>query len=163
VVILVGLGTYLVVFNLDNIVRFCSTAYLKRKLRIVEDMKNDHNGKWSETGNRFASFTPKQQNMNPSEWTVLIFALYKMFRKGRPTGGSIKGQEEPVKRMDEERMASLENWPNFPSPAGPVVTKEVARDLGSRRQWGRFGNGFGRLSMVFRRGGLSSGASGNDV
>jgi len=49
-VLLVGLTTYLIVFNLNNIVIFCGGVYCSYKMKVIENMKSDPNSKWKEKG-----------------------------------------------------------------------------------------------------------------
>ena len=76
---LVGLSTYLLVFNLNNVVELCSRVYRKRKLLLIELMQKDLDKKWKETGQKFTSFQPKQEKRKPSEWMLGFFVLHKAF------------------------------------------------------------------------------------
>ena len=76
---LVPLTTYLIVFNLNNLVRLWSGAYSKYKRSLVVQMKQDSDVKWSEQGKRFEIFRPKAEKMDPSDWMVVLFVFHKGF------------------------------------------------------------------------------------
>jgi len=78
VIILVALATYLTVFNLNTIVRLCTTTYESRKEYLVGKMKSDSTSEyWKSKGARFETFhfRPKSDVVKPSEWLLVAYAF----------------------------------------------------------------------------------------
>jgi hypothetical protein len=65
VTILVGLSTYLLVFNLNNIVEFCSRVYSKRKLLLIELMQTDLDKNGRKQAKNSPAFSQNRRNANP--------------------------------------------------------------------------------------------------
>jgi hypothetical protein len=158
VVILVGLGTYLVVLNLNNVVNFCSRMYDKRKKELIAQMKNDPDNRWNEQGRRFATFKPKQENFKPSEWVIGLFILHKItdwvaFR------GLFKRKSKPLIKEEEGETDSVQEWPGSLDLADPDLTKNgdppKIRKMQIKEKAETKGP-LSRLSKVFRRDALSS-------
>lgn len=103
-IVLVGLGTYFVVFNLNNIVTHGSRAYQPIRRRIVDDMKepkpkdagskqkDSSPGFWSEHGEKLDLFTPKHEKIRPSEWWVFIFLFTSIWHRLKIFGKKKKGE-----------------------------------------------------------------------
>lgn len=157
--ILVGLGTYLIVLNLNNVVGLCARLYDKWKNGVVERMTRDENSNWSEAGKRFATFQPKHEKLKPSDWTLGLFVLRGIFRGL----GFKKRTERKGKEGLEARAVSMgNNWPNLSFSVGfdtqrqekePAETEASAKEKASPR------SGLASFSKVFRRGALSKGIS----
>ncbi|CAG8951013.1 hypothetical protein HYFRA_00006410 [Hymenoscyphus fraxineus] len=80
--ILVGVGTYMAVFNLNNIVKTVSKQYKKIRSLVLESMRKDESPVWKSTGGVFYRYELKAspENTKPSEWWILIYQL-RSFRK----------------------------------------------------------------------------------
>jgi hypothetical protein len=80
---LVALATYLITFNLNNVVRILRGAvnalYQPRKKALVEIMMKDENDEWKETGKRFDAYRLVRPDDTPSEWNIPLFALRQIF------------------------------------------------------------------------------------
>jgi hypothetical protein len=78
--ILVGLTTYILVFNLRSIVDATQSRYLRWKNSLVREMKGDKNKKWQATGERFERFRSRMvsKDTRPSEWSIAAFYVRKV-------------------------------------------------------------------------------------
>ncbi|EAW19319.1 uncharacterized protein NFIA_092800 [Aspergillus fischeri NRRL 181] len=72
---LLALGTYALVLNLNDIVFLIRKAYRKLRTPILEAMKNDSHEQWADLGSAFSGFMPERHGDQPSEWTVLLYAV----------------------------------------------------------------------------------------
>jgi len=77
---IVGLGTYVVVFNLNNMVNFVGRIYGRHKKQLISLMIDDKDSGWKELGRRFATFQPKQEKIKPTEWMIVLFILHRLRR-----------------------------------------------------------------------------------
>ena len=75
VVILVALGTYLIMFNINGLAQGFGRIYDKKKKHIVRAMKSDRHEAWKQRGQRFEVFRPKHESPEPSEWYIPFYAL----------------------------------------------------------------------------------------
>lgn len=80
--ILVGLGTYMIVFNLNNIVKTVSNQYKQMRSSVMESMREDESPPWKSTGDVFYRYELKAspQTTKPSEWWILIYHLRSIWR-----------------------------------------------------------------------------------
>jgi hypothetical protein len=62
-IIIIGLSTYAVVFNLNNLVRQFSKSYQSSRGRLILQMKElkEDSGFWAEKVERFDVFRPQQK------------------------------------------------------------------------------------------------------
>ena len=161
--ILVGISTYLLVFNLNNVVEFCSRVYSKRKLLLIELMQKDLDKEWKETGQKFTSFQPKQEKRKPSEWMLVLFVFYKVFSRFQFTKGL--SEKEKQKKMRSNREGSMPYWPDLPLPEEPAQATNLSKVQSTgesevRKKSSTRGR-FARLSIMFRRGAFSPGTTAN--
>jgi hypothetical protein len=158
VVIIVGLGTYFVVFNLNNVVNFCNRIYDKRKKKLIAQMKQDPDNRWSEQGQRFATFKPKQENFKPSEWVIGLFIIHKI-TKWFTFRGLFRRKPKPLMKEEQGETDSGHEWSGFPDPVDPDLPKNgdppKIRKMQIKEKAGAKGP-LSRLSKVFRRDALSS-------
>jgi hypothetical protein len=114
VIIFVALATYLVVFNLNTLVRLFSRAYESYKISLITKMKSEKESEyWKKRGDRFENFQfrPKAEVAKPSEWLLVGYALRRAGRwvgEGLMRGLSLgrkersEGEEEVTARPAEE-------------------------------------------------------------
>jgi hypothetical protein len=126
--IIVGLSTYLIVFNLNNLVHEISTLYNSLRSRLVDSMKakEAESEFWFEMGNRFGVFKPQHEKASPSEWWLVLYlfrtgamgALRLVFRPWAPEGYFEKEreQEESIERSISD-ASSIDLSLNDPVPA----------------------------------------------
>jgi hypothetical protein len=71
VIILVAFATYMVVFNLDSLVRLFTNTYESHQNSVVDKMKLEEDKYWRSKGEEFGNsyFRPKSEAAKPSEWT----------------------------------------------------------------------------------------------
>jgi hypothetical protein len=76
VIIFVALATYMIVFNLNSLVRLFSTAYSSYRTSLITSMKSE-TGYWEARGERFENFQfrPKTEIAKPSEWLLIGYAV----------------------------------------------------------------------------------------
>ena len=82
-IIIIGLTTYAIVFNLNNLVLQFSRSYQSLRDRLVSQMKEvkDESRFWTEKGERFDVFRPQHEKPHPSEWWIVIFLTRTLFVK----------------------------------------------------------------------------------
>ncbi|KAE9366544.1 hypothetical protein N431DRAFT_349848, partial [Stipitochalara longipes BDJ] len=163
VAILVGLSTYLLIFNLNNVVEFCSRVYSKRKFLLIELMQNDLDKKWKETGQKFTSFQPKQEKRKPSEWMLVLFVFHKAFGSFQFT--KKLSEKEKQEKMRSNKEGSMPYWPDLPLPEELTHTTDLSvvqsPGTGEVRKKSSTRGRFARLSIMFRRGAFSPGTTAN--
>ncbi|MCJ1310262.1 hypothetical protein MMC25_003924 [Agyrium rufum] len=74
---LVGGFTYLVVLNINTLVRTSSSVYERRKRPIINAMKAEQGEDWKTRGRRFEVFRPRHERLRPSEWLVLWYLVMR--------------------------------------------------------------------------------------
>jgi hypothetical protein len=157
VAILVGLSTYILVFNLNNVVEFCGQVYSKRKLKIIEQMNKDLDSRWKEQGQRFTIFQPKHERHKPSEWMLGLFLLHRIFGGFHLTRPFSRNEEQ--KTVQSDKKGSIPYWPNLPFPGQAAPSKKPTETQTTQtaevRKKSSVRERFARLSMVFRRGAFS--------
>ncbi|KAM0460764.1 hypothetical protein ACHAO4_001556 [Trichoderma viride] len=79
--ILVGCATYIVVFNLENIVDIMRKSYTGYRSRLLENMSEDHDSYWQSLRERFEEFPPNNEQRKPSEWWIIRYQIQKWFRR----------------------------------------------------------------------------------
>jgi len=74
-IIVVGLSTYLIVFNLNNLVIQGAKSYQLLRDQLVKEMKEAKDKKdfWSTKGKKFDVFRPQHEKAHPSEWWIMVF------------------------------------------------------------------------------------------
>ncbi len=150
--IAVGISTYLIVFNLNNLVLQCSKAYSSVRSHLVAQMKSSRNGSgfWSKKAKRFNAFKPQHEKAHPSEWWIAIFLVRTLvlwffkclsFRMG--TGKDVEDECE----VGAESLASgyssagIFEMPDFgtgkaamdPAPAAAAADQSVPSDVLERQ------------------------------
>lgn len=77
VIVIIAFSTYLVVFNLNSLVRLSRVAYTAQRSRLLSQMRNDESEAWKQRGKRFDAFgfKPKSEVTKPSEWLLSVYAL----------------------------------------------------------------------------------------
>jgi hypothetical protein len=75
----IGLITYIIVFNLNQIVRFGKTNYQSLKNGLVETMQKDERKTWSEKGELFHRHRPRAngEQPKPSEWWIPVYVFQR--------------------------------------------------------------------------------------
>ncbi|KAI4113651.1 MAG: hypothetical protein LQ345_005415 [Seirophora villosa] len=70
--VIVGLGTYLVVLNIQGLAAICSKHYENHKRRIIERMKSDET--WKTLGHRFEQTGLERAKLEspPSDWLLAV-------------------------------------------------------------------------------------------
>lgn len=79
--ILVGCATYIVVFNLENIVDILGKSYTGYRSRLLESMSEDHDSYWQSLRERFEEFPLNNEQRKPSEWWIIRYQVQKWFRR----------------------------------------------------------------------------------
>jgi hypothetical protein len=98
--IIVGLSTYLIVFNLNNLVLHVSKLYQSFRDQLIGRMKHKDDkdwGFWSDEGARFDVFKPQHDQAHPSEWWRFIFVFYLLLKH-------IKSVALPLKAKDDDEV-----------------------------------------------------------
>ncbi|KAE9370907.1 hypothetical protein N431DRAFT_468918 [Stipitochalara longipes BDJ] len=122
--IVIGILTYLIVFNLNLIVSFSKSSYSSLKIGIISSMQADSRKGWGERGELFHKYRPRENadQTKPSEWWIMIYLLRRVldvvsFRKeelseretkkgkrkwyGRLLWRGKKEGREPTSQLDE--------------------------------------------------------------
>jgi hypothetical protein len=75
----IGLITYIIVFNLNQIVRFGKTNYQTLKTGLVKTMQADGREIWSQKGELFHKHRARAngEQPKPSEWWILVYVLQR--------------------------------------------------------------------------------------
>jgi hypothetical protein len=159
VAFLIPCGTYFVVFNLNNLVRISDQTYKKYKRRVVSQMENDQDIRWSEQGKRFEKFRPRAERVEPSDWMIGFFILHKCVRA---TGiGNLFNRKKFRKRV-RQVTRSEEHELDFSILNGPR-TAATGNSTGQRaptlQRHNTFLKGFSKLSFNFRRGAIVPGSA----
>ena len=81
--VLVAIGTYFVVGNLENFIGALKAVYNTFKRPLVDRMASDDATEWSEIGQAFKSFQPRREIVKPSEWHVSRYWVVEILRKLR--------------------------------------------------------------------------------
>jgi hypothetical protein len=92
----IGVLPYLIVFNLNQIVKVGKTNYLSLKHGMVDKMQADEREKWSKKGELFHKHRPRRnaEEPKPTEWWILVYFLQKALdivrlrRKKKPAGNA---------------------------------------------------------------------------
>ncbi|KAE9364562.1 hypothetical protein N431DRAFT_108587 [Stipitochalara longipes BDJ] len=157
VVILVGLTTYLIVFNLNNLVGFCGRIYCSYKTKLIQQMKNEPGSGWKEKGRQFSIFRPRSEIRKPSEWIIGLFILRKLFRTFSISPRRMI-HRKPQKEQTEVNTSieSVLDGPDLPflQEGVPSTSIEEARNVNTTKTSTRLplGERLTRLRKAFRRG-----------
>jgi hypothetical protein len=125
-VILVGIGTYLVVFNLNNFVGLCSRFYDRRKRGIIKLMKEDEDSAWREQGKRFEGARPKKERHKPSEWMIVLFILHRI-AKGLRFKRRVEKKRMERKEINEAKKGPEEPWMDLTLPESLMKEGETSQ------------------------------------
>ncbi|THX50044.1 hypothetical protein D6D06_08213 [Aureobasidium pullulans] len=77
--ILTAVITYLVTFNLNQIVNLSRSVYDVGKKKVVESMAKSGNEYWEERAEKFNQFQPPRSRPQPSEWLLLWYLFETTF------------------------------------------------------------------------------------
>jgi hypothetical protein len=99
----IGLVTYIIVFNLNQMVKFGKTNYQHLKTGMFDTMQKDKREPWSKKGELFHRHRPRAnaEQAKPSEWWILVYILQKnwdivLFRKTKGSTEKENGDSEEV-------------------------------------------------------------------
>jgi hypothetical protein len=81
--VFVGLLTYLIVFNLENIASRVGGTFRKRRETLLEEMRDDPNTIWKSRRAAFEMFPPPADRKTPSEWWLVWYQIQKTFQHTR--------------------------------------------------------------------------------
>lgn len=76
--ILVGIITYLVTFNLNQIVRIARKVYKRYRDVVLDLMGESADEYWHDEAARFRQFQPPRPQLQPTEWLILWFLVEKI-------------------------------------------------------------------------------------
>ena len=79
--VIVAIGTYFVVGNLENVIIALRTLYNTFKQPVVNRMASDPDPKWLKRGQAFRSFEPRWEPAQPSEWYLVQYWAVEHLRK----------------------------------------------------------------------------------
>ena len=159
VAVLIPCGTYFVVFNINNLVRISGKTYKKYKRRLVSQMKEDEDIRWSEQGKRFETFRPRAERVEPSNWMIGFFILHKCV-KASGIGGLFnrkklrKSARRETRSEEHELDFSILNGPR----AGATGNSAGQRAPTSPEHY-TFLRGLSKFSFKFRRGAIVPGST----
>jgi hypothetical protein len=159
VAVLIPCGTYFVVFNLNNFVRISGATYKKYKRRLVSQMKEEEDIRWSEQGKRFEKFRPRAERIEPSDWIIGLFILHKCVRA---TGiGNLLNRKKLKKRAHQETRSEEHELDfsilNGPRTAAAGISTE--QRVSTSPEHYTFLKSFSKLSFNFRRGAIIPGST----
>jgi hypothetical protein len=158
VAVLIPCGTYFVVFNLNNFVRISGTTYKKYRRRIVSQMKEDKDIRWSEQGKRFETFRPRAERVEPSDWMIGFFILYKCVRA---TGIGNLFKRKNLSERAHQKTRSEEHELDFSilNPRTAATGNSTGQRAPSSPEHNTFLKGLSKLSFNFRRGAIVPGST----
>ncbi|KAL6720377.1 hypothetical protein ACLMJK_002298 [Lecanora helva] len=79
VCVIVGLVTYLIVFNLDFVARKFSRSYENFKVNTIRKMRREQNEAWRQLGRHYDFFRPTHDYEKPTDWYFLLYMLRRAF------------------------------------------------------------------------------------
>ena len=85
VTIIIATMTYILVFNLNNVVRMSAAVYRRRRQAIIDAMLEDEgSSNWREKGARFKSyeFRTRSDKGEPSEWLLTLYFISRLWSHG---------------------------------------------------------------------------------
>lgn len=77
--VLTAVITYLVTFNLNQLVRLSRSIYDVGRENIVKSMTESENDGWKKRAARFGQFRPPRSEPQPSEWLLLWYLFEAIF------------------------------------------------------------------------------------
>ena len=77
--VLTAVITYLVTFNLNQLVSLSRSVYNVGKKKVVKSMTESENDDWKKRGARFGQFRPPRPKPQPSEWLLLWYLFEAIF------------------------------------------------------------------------------------
>ena len=75
---IISIFTYLIVFNLERLVRNSHSFYTVYRSNIVDRMSADLG--WEDRAKRFDAFEPDRRSTKPTEWYVLWASVILLFQ-----------------------------------------------------------------------------------
>ncbi len=141
VMIALGVVTYTVVFNLNNLTRAVYRQYAAAKKPWIRKMKEDHGRMWNFHAERYTGFKIKRFDSSPSEWLVLWYILVWPVRRflRSKTAHTAEDRSTPQQSTDGSDKATetdshsdggwLRDHPPFPAredskwPLNPVALR----------------------------------------
>ncbi|THX12841.1 hypothetical protein D6D13_04007, partial [Aureobasidium pullulans] len=77
--VLTAVITYLVTFNLNQLVRLSQSIYDVGKKKVIKSMTESDNDDWQKRAARFGQFQPPRSKPQPSEWLLLWYLFEAIF------------------------------------------------------------------------------------
>lgn len=95
--VIVGLGTYLVVLNIQGLAAICSKHYENHKRRIIERMKSDET--WKTLGHRFEQTGLERAKLEspPSDWLLVRYRMSKWWQLLATRGSRLSPSKQVVR------------------------------------------------------------------
>jgi len=108
VTVAVALATYILVFNLNNLVKSAQDSYLRFKGNIVDQMMREKRLAWMETGLKFNRYKPRNtpKESSPSEWWIFVYQTRKMLQFLRLWRRSEYVEEESMSEKSDDGKSS---------------------------------------------------------
>jgi hypothetical protein len=87
----------MVVFNLNQIVKLWKSNYHRLKSSTIGKMREDESETWSERGDLFYKYKPRNTNevLKPSEWWIPVYILRRMVDLSW-----LRGEDQPVQHTN---------------------------------------------------------------
>ncbi|KAI1380653.1 hypothetical protein F4677DRAFT_194030 [Hypoxylon crocopeplum] len=142
--VLVAIGTYALIGNLENTIDVLRSLYRSIQTPIVDRMSRDKDRKWAEKGEGFLSFQPRREILKPSEWYVGLYWGVEVLRRLR-----IVPRDTPspnVGSTPEAVATSSPNPDNAGADVGNISSEPVAKEKGK----GAVAELLGNLAMAIR-------------
>lgn len=125
--VLVSVGTYVLIANLENTLTTLTAFYRLFKQPIAKRMAQDPEKKWAEKGEGFTSFQPDRKAVKPSEWYLLLYWILEISRKIGIMQRTGKRSKEPQRVHVESDTAEIgaEKFPHEQSPQPPKSAQSL--------------------------------------
>ncbi len=80
--VIVAVATYIIVFNLNSLVKGAQNSYLRFKGNLVEEMMRERHLAWMEVGAKFHRYKPRNapKEAHPSEWWIFVYQTRKILQ-----------------------------------------------------------------------------------
>ena len=77
----IGLATYAIAFNLNNLADSFSRVCLDRRNNLVERMQRDSSEPWRELAGKFEESRPENDRKMPSDWWIVVCQARLLFKR----------------------------------------------------------------------------------
>jgi hypothetical protein len=106
--VVVALATYILVFNLNNLVKGAQASYLRFKGNLVDQMMRERHLAWMETGLKFNRYKPRNtpKEAHPSEWWIFVYQTRKTLQFLRLWRRSEYSEEGSVSEKPDDGNSS---------------------------------------------------------